>query len=163
RTGGFEHLRDEHRRSVHRERSRRSAQRDRRASGRQQRHLLAAGGNESQTDRAKCGNPGQACSCYIQDSKHLSAMKKTGQELGYAMAALLVAMSIAAILMTVAMPTWKQMARREKEEELIFRGQQYVRALRLYGQKYANANPPSIDVLIEQRFLRKKFKDPITN
>src|SRR5262245_32125427 len=90
-------------------------------------------------------------------------MKKTGQELGYAMAALLVAMSVAAVLMTVAMPTWKQMARREKEEELIFRGQQYVRALRLYGQKFANANPPGIDVLVEQRFLRKKFKDPITN
>jgi type II secretory pathway pseudopilin PulG len=90
-------------------------------------------------------------------------MKKTGQELGYAMAALLVAMSVAAVLMTVAMPTWKQMARREKEEELVFRGQQYVRAIRLYGQKFANANPPNIDVLVEQRYLRKKFKDPITN
>lgn len=90
-------------------------------------------------------------------------MKRAGQENGYAMAALLVVMGIAAILMTVAMPTWKQMARREKEEELIFRGQQYVRAIRLYGQKFANANPPSIDILVEQRFIRKKFKDPITN
>jgi hypothetical protein len=26
-----------------------------------------------------------------------------------------------------------------------------------------NAYPPNIDVLVEQRFLRKKFKDPITN
>jgi len=79
------------------------------------------------------------------------------------MAALLVAMSIAAILMTVAMPVWKQMAQREKEEELIFRGQQYVRALRLFSTKYANASPPTLDVLVEQRFIRKKFKDPITN
>jgi len=90
-------------------------------------------------------------------------MKKIGQENGYAMAALLIAMSIAAVLLTVAMPTWKQMSRREKEEELVFRGQQYVRAIRLYGMKFANANPPSIDVLVEQRYLRKKFKDPITN
>jgi type II secretory pathway pseudopilin PulG len=97
-------------------------------------------------------------------------MKVSGQvasactrEQGYAMAVLLVAISVAAVMMTVAMPVWKQMAQREKEEELIFRGQQYVRALRLFGAKYANASPPNIDVLVDQRFLRKKFKDPITN
>jgi type II secretory pathway pseudopilin PulG len=86
-----------------------------------------------------------------------------GNERGYAMAALLVALSVMALLLTVAMPTYKQMARREKEEELVFRGQQYARALRLFAMKYANAAPPNIDVLIEQRFLRKKYKDPITS
>ena len=84
-------------------------------------------------------------------------------ERGYAMAVLLVSMSIAAIMMTAVMPVWKQMAQREKEEELVFRGLQYVRALRLFSTKYANAAPPSLDVLVEQRFIRKKFKDPITN
>lgn len=79
------------------------------------------------------------------------------------MAALMVAMTIAAIMMTVAMPVWKQMEQREKEEELVFRGQQYVRALRLFSTKYANASPPNLDVLVEQRFIRRKFKDPITN
>jgi type II secretory pathway pseudopilin PulG len=79
------------------------------------------------------------------------------------MAALLVSLSIVAIMMTAVMPVWKQMARREKEEELIFRGQQYSRALRLFGTKYANASPPNLDVLVEQRFIRKKYKDPITN
>jgi type II secretory pathway pseudopilin PulG len=92
-------------------------------------------------------------------------MKSLGQggERGYAMAALLVAMTIAAIMMTVALPVWKQMEQREREEELVFRGQQYVRALRLFSQKYANSSPPSLDILVEQRFIRKKFKDPITN
>src|SRR4051794_15814835 len=42
---------------------------------------------------------------------------------GYAMAALLISMAITALLMTAAMPVWKQMAQREKEEELVFRGQ----------------------------------------
>ena len=79
------------------------------------------------------------------------------------MAALLVAMSIMAIMMTVAMPVWKQTAQREKEEELVFRGKQYVHAIGLFQRKFANAYPPNIDVLVEQRFLRKKFKDPITN
>ena len=79
------------------------------------------------------------------------------------MAALLVAMSIMAIMMTVVMPVWKHAATREKEEELIFRGQQYARAIGLFQRKFANAYPPTIDVLVDQKFLRKKFKDPITN
>ena len=83
-------------------------------------------------------------------------------ERGYAMAALLVAMSITAVMMTVAMPVWKHQAQREREEELVFRGQQYVHAIGLFQRKYANAYPPNVDVLVEQRFLRKKFKDPIT-
>src|SRR4051812_45001756 len=82
---------------------------------------------------------------------------------GYAMAALLVALSIMAIMFTVAMPVWKQTAQREKEEELVFRGRQYVHAIGLFQRKFANAYPPNIDVLVVQRFLRKKFKDPITN
>jgi len=79
------------------------------------------------------------------------------------MAALLVALGIMAVMMTVAMPVWKQAAQREKEEELVFRGQQYVHAITLFSRKYANAFPPNIDVLVRERFLRKKFKDPITN
>ena len=72
-------------------------------------------------------------------------------------------MSIMAVMMTVVMPVWKQTAQREKEEELVFRGKQYVHAIGLFQRKFANAYPPNIDVLVDQRFLRKKFKDPITN
>jgi type II secretory pathway pseudopilin PulG len=79
------------------------------------------------------------------------------------MAALLVALAVMAIMMTAVMPVWKQTAQREKEEELIFRGLQYTHALALFSRKYANAAPPNLDVLIEQRFLRRKYKDPITN
>jgi type II secretory pathway pseudopilin PulG len=83
-------------------------------------------------------------------------------EAGYAMAALLVGMSVMAIMMSVAMPTWSHMIRREKEEELLFRGTQYARAINQYQRKFANASPASLDVLIEQRLLRKKFKDPLS-
>jgi type II secretory pathway pseudopilin PulG len=85
-----------------------------------------------------------------------------GGEDGYAMAALLVMLSIMAILMTAAMPVWRQQAQREKEEELVWRGQQYVRAIRLYQAKN-QAFPPSIDMLVDGRFIRKKYKDPITD
>jgi type II secretory pathway pseudopilin PulG len=79
------------------------------------------------------------------------------------MAVLLVAMSVMAVMMTVAMPVWKHQAQREKEEELVFRGLQYVHAIGLYQRKFANAYPPTLDVLVEQRFVRRKYKDPITN
>jgi type II secretory pathway pseudopilin PulG len=82
---------------------------------------------------------------------------------GYAMAALLVGMSVMAVLMSALLPVWSHMATREKEEELIFRGRQYARAIGLFQRKYANTAPPTIDLLVEQRFLRKKYKDPITN
>lgn len=81
---------------------------------------------------------------------------------GYAMAALLVMLAVMSIMLTVALPSWRQMVKREKEAELVFRGQQYARAIALFQRKYANALPPSVDVLVEQRFLRKKYKDPIT-
>jgi len=79
------------------------------------------------------------------------------------MAALLVAMSIMAVMLTVAMPVWKHTAQREKEDELVFRGMQYVHAIGMFQRKYANAYPPNLDLLVDQRFLRKKYKDPITN
>jgi hypothetical protein len=50
---------------------------------------------------------------------------------------------------------------REREEELIFRGRQYARAVQLFQRKFAGAYPPSVDLLVEQHFLRKKYTDPM--
>jgi type II secretory pathway pseudopilin PulG len=83
-------------------------------------------------------------------------------ERGYLMVALLVAMSVMAILMSVALPTWRTWSQREKEAELIFRGEQYSRAIALFQRKYANSPVPNLDVLINEKLLRKKYKDPIT-
>lgn len=87
-------------------------------------------------------------------------------ERGYAMAVLLVGMSVMAILMSAALPVWRQQAQREKEEEYLWRANQYVRAITLFGRKRASAMPNSVDELISsnnERYLRKKYKDPITN
>ena len=91
-----------------------------------------------------------------------SGRPSRASEWGYAMAALLVAMSVMAVMMTVAMPVWKHMSQREKEAELVFRGQQYARAIELMQRKMPGALPPNIDLLVTQKFLRKKYKDPIT-
>lgn len=82
---------------------------------------------------------------------------------GYAMAALIIGIAVMAVMMTVVMPVWKQMVQREKEEELVFRGEQIAHSIGMFQRKFANAYPPTLDVLVEQKFLRKKYKDPITN
>ena len=90
-------------------------------------------------------------------------MKLQGQH-GYAMVALIVGMSIMAVMMTAVLPSWSQMARREKEAELVFRGEQYARAIGLFQRRAGpGVLPPSIDALVDQKFLRKRYKDPITN
>ena len=78
------------------------------------------------------------------------------------MAVLLAGIAIMGIVWTMVVPVWKQAAQREKEAELIFRAGQYARAVALYQRKYANAFPPSVDVLLREKFLRKKYKDPLT-
>jgi len=92
-------------------------------------------------------------------------MKRAGQAAGgrsgYAMAALLVAIAVMGVAMTVALPAWRQQVQREKEEELIFRGEQYVRAVQLFQRRYAAAYPPDVDFLVRQKFLRKKYTDPM--
>ena len=67
-----------------------------------------------------------------------------------------------AVFMTMALPVWSTAAKRAREDELIFRGEQYARAIGLYQRKYANTLPPSIDVLVNEQFLRKKYLDPVT-
>jgi type II secretory pathway pseudopilin PulG len=79
------------------------------------------------------------------------------------MAALLVAMGVLGIVMSAAMPAWQTAAQREREAELVFRGEQYARAIQLFQRKYANTLPPSLEVLINEKFLRRKYLDPITN
>ena len=89
-------------------------------------------------------------------------LRGQGGERGYAMAALLVSLAVMSVLMSVALPVWRHQARREKEAELEFRMKQYARAVALYMDKFQGTFPPNLDVLVQQKFLRKKYKDPIT-
>ncbi len=83
-----------------------------------------------------------------------------GGQRGYAMAALLVAIGVMAVLMTAAMPVWRHEAQREKEIETIFRGEQIARAIAMFREKNAGNFPTSLDLLVQQRYLRKKYKEP---
>jgi hypothetical protein len=79
------------------------------------------------------------------------------------MAALLVSLAVMSVLMGALLPAWRHQAQREKEAELVFRGEQYVRAIRLWEMKMGpGSRPPNFDILVQQKYLRKKYKDPMT-
>lgn len=81
---------------------------------------------------------------------------------GYAMAAVLMSVAVMAIVMSALLPAWRQQMQREKEAELAFRGEQYARAIYLFQRSNGGMNPPSLDVLVSGRYIRKKYKDPMT-
>ena len=68
-----------------------------------------------------------------------------------------------AIAAVAAAPTIAQQLKRDREEEMIHRGVQYSRAIRLYFKKFARY-PTRIEDLENtnnMRFLRKRYKDPV--
>jgi len=82
---------------------------------------------------------------------------------GFIMVALLIAMAVSAIWLATMLPAWRQQAVRQREGDLIFRGQQYARAIALYYVNDGCTLPLDVDVLVSRHFLRKKWKDPIAN
>ncbi len=78
------------------------------------------------------------------------------------MAALLVSLGIMSVMLSVALPVWNHAAQREREAELIFRGEQYARAIMLYQRQTPGAYPPDVETLVEGRFLRRAYRDPMT-
>ncbi len=93
----------------------------------------------------------------------LGTRNKCLQEEGYSMASLLVILSVLSVMLGFLLPVWGTVVKREREAELIFRGEQYARAIGLYQRKYANAYPRTIDALLNERFLRKEYMDPMTS
>lgn len=81
---------------------------------------------------------------------------------GYALLTAIVAVNIFAILIVKARVMWERELIRDLEQELIFRARQYVTAIDLYMKKNANVMPKSLDELLEKKFLRRRFPDPMT-
>jgi type II secretory pathway pseudopilin PulG len=85
-------------------------------------------------------------------------------EAGYILLAVIFLTVILLVSLAIAAPKIARSIQRDKEMETIHRGEQYKRALKLYYQKMGTY-PTSIDQLVETnqiRFLRKKYKDPLT-
>jgi hypothetical protein len=89
---------------------------------------------------------------------------KGRRERGSALLIVFVFAAIVAIMLYREMPVAAFEARRQKEELLIDRGNEYKHAIKTYVKKMGQF-PPTIDALENtnrMRFLRHKFDDPIT-
>lgn len=98
--------------------------------------------------------------------KHqLSRTRKSRRQRGYALMMLIFFTAIILIMTMSAAPSILTQGKREKEEEMIWRGKQYVRGVKLYYRKMGKF-PTSLDDLSKPktgsvRFMRQAYKDPM--
>ena len=98
----------------------------------------------------------------IRNSKFKT--RHRGREGGYTLVIIVLTIAIMSIFMAVAVQTVEFQMKREREAELIFRGEQYVEAIRLYKAKYGR-HPMQLKEIWEAnpKVIRKRWKDPITD
>lgn len=85
-------------------------------------------------------------------------------ESGYVLLTLLLMMALMAIVAATIVTSLKFDIQRDREEEMIHRGAQYARAIRAYYKKFGRypATIENLENTNQLRFLRKRYKDPIT-
>ncbi len=94
------------------------------------------------------------------------ASRPSGQR-GYALLFAMFLVATLVILGTAASRVIRTEGLRQKEEELVWRGNQYVRAIRLYFRKNGRF-PKNLEDLTkykfgEVRYIRRAYKDPLNN
>src|SRR5512145_1661076 len=83
-------------------------------------------------------------------------------ERGVSLVSVLAALTIMAIMMSAAVPFWQYVMKDAREEELLFRGEQAARGIEKYQKKHGSTLPPNLEILVQQRFLRKAaYKEPL--
>ena len=78
-----------------------------------------------------------------------------------ALLAALFMLHILALGMLVGRATYESELWRDREAELLFRGEQYVRAIQLFKARYTRA-PGSVEELVEKKCLRRAYTDPMS-
>jgi len=95
-------------------------------------------------------------------SRNNSAGRRAEQ--GYALIVMLMVVTILLVTLTAALPSIYQEGQREREEELLFRGNEYARAIALFYRQFRRY-PVSVKELLSTnglRFLRHPYPDPMT-
>src|ERR1700728_617741 len=95
-----------------------------------------------------------------------SNSRQRDPESGYTLLIALLLVATILLITAAAAPNIFTEGRRERDEEMIWRGQQYTRAIGLYYKKYGHY-PHTVDDLVKSdtqiRFLRKAYKDPMNS
>jgi hypothetical protein len=88
-------------------------------------------------------------------------IRERPSERGASLAALLAGLTVMLIGLGAAAPTWHYLVQNDREQELMFRGLEIVRALRLYQRYMGQSLPPNIDPLVKAKYLRRAYSDPM--
>src|ERR1700731_5165429 len=92
-----------------------------------------------------------------------NSSRRQGEE-GFLLVGAIVAIAVVLLVLSIAAPKVAFELRRDQELETIHRGQQYVRAIRVYYSTLGSY-PASLEQLEKtnnQRFLRQRYVDPLT-
>lgn len=81
---------------------------------------------------------------------------------GYMLIMLMMVVFVLSLGLMLAVPVWQTQVQREKEEELIFRGNQYAEAVRLFTRKNPGRFPSEFKELEDGNYVRRLFRDPMT-
>ncbi len=94
----------------------------------------------------------------------LPFQRDSAGERGYILLALLLMVALLSLGLLAEVQNIELQIRRDREEEMIHRGTQYSRAVRLFFVKFKRypANIQELENTNNIRFLRKRYKDPIT-
>ncbi len=120
--------------------------------------------------RNLCGTALTALGKYIsglQKSMNICRQFLSHNREGYTLLVVVFAVTVLTIGLLVAIPVWETQLQREKEAELIFRGLQYVEAVRIYQEKNPGRFPQSLEELLNEdddgpKYIRKLYPDPMT-
>src|SRR3954466_10426864 len=85
-----------------------------------------------------------------------------GKQAGFTYIAVLIFVAINAAVLAATGMLWSDSARRDKEADLLFVGNQYRQAINAY-QKQVGGFPAKLDDLVEKKHLRRLYRDPLTN
>jgi type II secretory pathway pseudopilin PulG len=90
--------------------------------------------------------------------------RRTRRQRGYTLALCAVLITLMSIAVALALPTWSSQIRREREEELIFRGLQMAEGIRIFQKRFGRF-PVRLEELWETkpRSVRQPWKDPMTD
>jgi type II secretory pathway pseudopilin PulG len=84
---------------------------------------------------------------------------------GYILIALMLFLALLAVAALAVLPDLAFQVKRDREEEMIHRGVAYSRGIRRYFRKFGRypTRLEDLDNTNNLRFIRKRYKDPITN
>ena len=81
---------------------------------------------------------------------------------GYVLFGVLVGITLLGVGLSAGVTLWSQVVQREREAELLFRGEAVVRALERFQQDRPGTLPETLEELVEGKYLRRAWVDPMT-